>query len=101
MNKNKRILILGGGYAGVAAAKSLLKTFKKDYSVDITLIDRHPYHTLMTELHEVAGNRVEQESVQVSFRKIFGARRINLVQDTITGIDFNKKQAKSNENSYN
>jgi NADH dehydrogenase len=37
------------------------------------LIDKRPFHTLMTELHEVAGWRADPESVQVSFRKIFGA----------------------------
>ena len=31
----KQIIILGGGYAGIASAKKLYKMFKKDHSVDI------------------------------------------------------------------
>ncbi len=37
------------------------ETEKED--VAITLIDRHSYHTMMTELHEVAGGRVEPEAI--------------------------------------
>jgi len=100
MSEKKRIVILGGGYAGVAAAKTLLKIFKRDNSVDLSLIDRHPYHTLMTELHEIAGDRVEQNAVQVSFKKIFGARRINIIQDRIETIDFENRKLKSTQNTY-
>lgn len=61
----KRIVILGGGYAGVHAAKRMHKAFKKMRDrVEIVLIDRHNSHILMTELHEVAGNRVEEDSVR-------------------------------------
>lgn len=65
------IVILGAGYGGVQAAKVLSKKYKKNNDVEITLIDRSPIHTLMTELHEVAGGRVEPDSVQVDLRKIF------------------------------
>ena len=74
----KRIVILGGGYAGIEAAKRLHKKYKKNKDVEITIIDKNTVHTLMTELHEVAGSRVEPESVQVSFERIFSGKRINV-----------------------
>ena len=77
MSNSKKILILGGGYGGVWAGKILEKHFRKMPNIEITLIDMRPFHTLMTELHEVAGWRTEPESVQVSFKKIFGAKRID------------------------
>jgi NADH dehydrogenase len=86
-----RIVIVGGGYAGIEAAKHLHKTFKNDRSVEITLIDRNSYHTLMTELHEVAGGRVEEDSVKVPFRKIFGGMRVNVVIDKVRTIDFDSR----------
>jgi NADH dehydrogenase len=89
----KKILILGGGYGGVWAGKILEKHFRKREDVEITLVDKRPFHTLMTELHEVAGWRTEPESVQVLFKKIFGAKRINVVLDTIEKVDFEAKQA--------
>jgi len=93
MSEKKKILILGGGYGGVWAGKILEKHFRKSENVEITLVDMKPFHTLMTELHEVAGWRTEPESVQVSFKKIFGTKRINVVLDKITKVDFEAKKA--------
>ncbi len=97
----KRIVILGGGYAGVHAAKKLHKAFRrmKD-KVEITLIDRHKYHILMTELHEVAGNRVEEASVKISFDRIFSGKMVTVVRDEITTIDFKKQVLKGVGGNY-
>ena len=100
MESKKRILILGGGYGGVRAGKILEKKFRKRDDIEITLIDSKPFHTLMTELHEVAGWRTEPESVQVGFRKIFGTKRIGCVVDTIASIDFEAKIARSARGEY-
>ena len=96
----KKIAVLGAGYGGVAAAKSLHKIFKKDKDVQITLFDRNPFHTLMTELHEVAGGRTEPESVQVSLDKIFGGMRVEVKIETITNIRFNDKVLVGKEGEY-
>lgn len=96
----KNILIIGGGYAGIAAAKKLSKQYKSNSDITITLVDKNPFHTLMTELHEVAGYRVEPDSVRVPFAKIFGASKVKVVMDTITSIDFKKSQASSGARTY-
>ncbi|MDR0663640.1 MAG: FAD-dependent oxidoreductase [Spirochaetaceae bacterium] len=95
MGNGNNILIIGGGYGGIAAAKKLAKKYKHNSDVTITLVDRHPFHTLMTELHEVAGHRVEPDSVRVPYAKIFGASKVKVVLDTIVSIDFERKQARS------
>jgi len=102
MQNKTRIVVMGGGYGGIEATKRLYKRFKKDFSVEITLIDKNPYHTLMTELHEVAGSRTDPEAVQVSFAKIFGGKRVNVVIDEISTIDFegNKVISKVAEYPY-
>lgn len=100
MAETKKILILGGGYGGVWAGKILEKHFRKNQDVQITLVDRKPFHTLMTELHEVAGWRTEPESVQVNFRKIFGAKRIDIVLDDIQSVDFKAKKATGKARTY-
>lgn len=97
----KQIVVLGGGYAGVHAAKTLHKAFKKHQDkVEITLIDKNRHHILMTELHEVAGNRVEEDSVKISFDRIFSGKIVNVVQDTIVDIDFKSQTLKGNRSTY-
>src|SRR6056297_2370249 len=100
MQDTTRVVVLGAGYAGVEAAKQLHKIFKRDDSVEITLIDKNPYHTLMTELHEIAGSRTEPDSVQVSLAKICSGKRVNVVIDEIKTIDFENNTAVSEDNKY-
>jgi NADH dehydrogenase len=97
---SKKVIILGAGYAGVHAAKLLHNKFKKDLSVDIELIDKNPYHTLMTDLHEVAGNRIDESGVKVNLNKIFKEKRVNVTVDEITNIDFNNKVLHSDSYTY-
>lgn len=99
MSKNK-IVILGAGYGGVQTAKKLAKKYKKNNDVEITLIDKHPYHTLMTELHEVAGGRVHPESVQVELVKIFGKTKVNVVIDYIEKVDTDNKLITTTNGKY-
>lgn len=84
----KKIIVLGGGYAGVLTAKKLAKRFKKDDNIKITLIDKNRYHTMLTELHEVAANRVEEDSIRISLRRIFAGRKVEVVTDAISKIDY-------------
>ncbi|MBO3445493.1 FAD-dependent oxidoreductase [Clostridium sp. CCUG 7971] len=95
-----KIVILGAGYAGVHAAKKLAKKYKKNNEVEITLIDKNPYHTLMTELHEVAGGRVPEESVKVDLYRIFNRTKVNVVVDYIENVDSNNNVVKTNQGEY-
>ncbi len=101
MNNKKHIVILGAGYGGVHAAKLLHKKYKKNDSVEITLIDKNPYHTLMTELHEIAGGRVEKDSVQVDIRRTFHKTKVNVVTDVVSEIDFKNNSLKAELTDYN
>lgn len=87
----KRILILGGGYAGVLTAKKLARKLKK-HEVEIMLIDQNPFHTLLTELHEAAAGRVEESAVKVPFSKIFAGRKVQVITDRVRSADLFKKE---------
>lgn len=95
----KNVVIIGAGYGGILTAKKLAKSLKRD-EVQITLIDKKPYHTMLTELHEVAAGRVEEDSIKISLSKVFARRRVNLVQDTANSIDFEDKKVQGNLSDY-
>lgn len=61
-----RIVIIGGGFAGLAVAKGLEK---KD--VQVVLIDKHNYHTFQPLLYQVATGGLEPDSIAFPLRKIF------------------------------
>lgn len=87
----KEIVVLGAGFAGVLTAKKLAKRLKKQPDVKITLIDKHPYHTMLTQIQEVAASRVDEDSVRLSLKRIFAGRRVDVKLDTITSVDYENK----------
>jgi len=96
-----RVVIIGAGYAGVLTAKKLAKKFKKDADTSITIIDKNPFHTMLTELHEVAAGRVEEDSIKISLQKVFAGRNVQVVQDYVESVDFDQKLVLGRNGSYN
>lgn len=97
------IVVIGAGYAGVLATKKLEKKLRKQGMANetrITIIDKHPYHTMLTELHEVAACRVGEESVKMNLDQIFAGRRVNVVLDTVTKVQFEEKKIVGGNGEY-
>lgn len=83
----KKVVVLGAGYAGIETALKLYNGKRKNEEIEITLIDRNSYHTLLTELHEVAGNRIDEDGIIVRLKDIFEYTDVRLVRDEIKKID--------------
>jgi NADH dehydrogenase len=65
-----RVLILGGGFAGLGAARSLAKT-----DVDVVVVDRNDYHTFQPLLYQVATDLLEPSAVGHALRDLFDDQR--------------------------
>ena len=59
MNDKTRIVIIGGGFAGTATALNLEKTYRRDPSVEITLIDSENFFTFTPLLAEVPSGSIQ------------------------------------------
>lgn len=97
---SKRILVLGAGYAGIEAALTLHKKKTRKDDIEISIIDKNSYHTLLTELHEVAGNRIDEDGVIVPLRDIFKYTDVNIIKDEIKDVDFEKNKLVSENSEY-
>ncbi len=101
MSASKQIVIIGAGYGGILTAKKLANKSKKmKESVQITLIDKNPYHTMLTELHEVSANRVPEDAIKISLKKIFAGRAVNVVLDEVVEVDFKNQSVISKNNQF-
>ncbi|MEP1489503.1 MAG: NAD(P)/FAD-dependent oxidoreductase [Algibacter sp.] len=60
-----RIVIIGGGFAGVSLAKKLSKQ-----EVQVVLLDKHNYHTFQPLLYQVSTGGLEPDSIAYPIRKI-------------------------------
>jgi len=64
-SKNPRIVIIGGGFAGV----SLVKQFANK-KVQVILLDKRNYHTFQPLLYQVSSSGLEPDSIAYPLRKI-------------------------------
>ncbi|MBD3891118.1 NAD(P)/FAD-dependent oxidoreductase [Olleya marilimosa] len=62
-----RIIIIGGGFAGIALAKKLSKQ-----EVQVVLLDKHNYHTFQPLLYQVSTGGLEPDSIAYPIRKVLG-----------------------------
>ncbi len=60
-----RVLVLGGGFAGMGATHEL-----KDAPVDVVVIDKHDYHTFQPLLYQLATGLLETTTVGHSLRDL-------------------------------
>ncbi|HSO99990.1 MAG TPA: FAD-dependent oxidoreductase, partial [Thioalkalivibrio sp.] len=93
----QHIVILGAGYAGIRAAKNLLR---RSDGIQVTLIDQGSAHHLLTSLHEAASGRVEAQSLVIPLEEIFMNKPIRLVHDRILAMDLKGKKLSGEKDSY-
>jgi NADH dehydrogenase len=78
------VVIIGGGFAGVAAALALKKHLRS-CPVRITLIDKNSHHLFTPALYEVATSQEPQKNIAFPFSKIF-KRHITFMQGEVEKI---------------
>ncbi len=83
-----RVLILGGGFAGVGAAKKL-----EDADTEVVVVDRHDYHTFQPLLYQLATGLLEQTAVGHSLRDLLEEQENTSVHKaTVTAIDLGARK---------
>ncbi len=88
--KPKKILIIGGGYAGFYTAWKLEKLLKPG-EAEVTLVDPLPYMTYQPFLPEVAAGSIEARHVVVSHRQHL--RKTKLITGRMTQVIHKTKKA--------
>ena len=85
-----RVLILGGGFAGVGAAQKL-----KDAEAEVVLVDRHNYHTFQPLLYQLASGLLETTAVGHSLRDLVGRQdNTSVHQATVTAVDLGAREVR-------
>jgi len=82
-----RIIIVGGGFGGLAAAKALRKT-----RAEVILIDRSNHHLFQPLLYQVATAVLTPSQIATPIRSIFRKQKnVTVILGEVTGVDKERK----------
>jgi NADH:ubiquinone reductase (H+-translocating) len=80
------IVVAGAGYAGLHVALRLTAKLHNHPEMELTLVDLHDYHQVITELPRVAGGTRAAEAVRIPLQDML-AKEVRFVQTEINGFD--------------
>ena len=80
-----RIVILGGGFGGLSAARELERLLARDPNVEITLVNRENFFLFTPMLHEVAASDLDLATIVSPLRRML--KRTRLFIGTVEDID--------------
>src|SRR6185295_14605797 len=85
-----RVLVLGGGFAGVGAAQKL-----EHADAEVVLVDRHDNHTFQPLLYQLATGLLETTAVGHSLRDLLeGQKNTDVHQASVSGIDLAAREVR-------
>src|SRR5262249_60439554 len=88
-----RVLIPGGGFAGVGAAQKL-----KRAAADVVLADRHDYHTFQPLLYQLATGLLETTAVGHSLRDLLSRHdNTTIHKANVSSIDLEQRRVEVEE----
>jgi NADH:ubiquinone reductase (H+-translocating) len=88
MPDQPHVVILGAGFGGIGALKSL-----GDANVSVTVIDKRDYHTFQPLLYQVATDELAPVEVGFPIRELLhGRKNIAFHQAAVSSVDLAKKE---------
>src|SRR6267154_5098062 len=82
-----RIVIVGGGFAGLAAAHAL-----RHADAEVLLIDRRNHHIFQPLLYQVATAVLSPSEIAAPIRQLAGKQKnLNVLLGEVTGVDLNAR----------
>lgn len=87
----ERVVIIGGGFAGLTLARKLAKS-----KYQVVLIDKNNYHQFQPLFYQVAMAGLEPSSIVFPLRKLFQNRKNVFIRVTeVNGVDLKQKQLRT------
>jgi NADH:ubiquinone reductase (H+-translocating) len=88
MSARPHVVIVGAGFGGLTAAKRLER-----HEVDVTLIDRHNYHSFQPLLYQVATAGLNAADVGYAVRGVFRRQqRVRFRKAQVSGVDWTERR---------
>jgi NADH:ubiquinone reductase (H+-translocating) len=89
MNKPK-VVILGAGYGGLITSKKLAKLLKSG-EADVTLINKHDYHYITTQLHKTGVGTAGDERITMKVQDLIDRQKINFKRGNVSSVNLKEQ----------
>ena len=90
---DKKLVILGAGFAGLQLARRLQK-----HDLEITLIDQYNFHQFQPLFYQVATARLEPSSISFPLRKVFQRRKnVHVRVAKVSNVDLTAQEVHTEE----
>jgi len=95
-----RILIVGGGFGGLAAARKLAHAFHGAEDIGVALVDSKNYTTFWPMVPSIIPSNAEVRHVAHSLRRVLRPLGVEYFQDGATDVDFEAQSVKAGDRDY-
>lgn len=86
-----KIVILGAGYGGLITSRQLEKTLRNG-EAEVTLINKHDYHYISTQLHKTGAGTASDEKITLHIPDLLKTDKIQFKKGTVQNVDFTAKK---------
>ena len=95
-----KILIVGGGFGGLAVARELSRVLRGTEDVGVALVDRMNYTTFWPMVPSIIPSNADVRHVAHSLRRVLKPLGIEYFQDEVAEVDFEARRVKTGERNY-
>jgi NADH:ubiquinone reductase (H+-translocating) len=97
MPERKQVIIVGGGFAGLNAARRLGRAS----DVEVTLLDRRNHHLFQPLLYQVAMAGLSPADIAAPIRSLLSRyRNTRVLQAEVTGVDFESRRVQTDVGEF-
>lgn len=90
MSKPK-IIILGAGYGGIITTKRLEKLLKAG-EADVTIVNKHDYHYITTQLHKTGVGTASDRQIAMSIPELINSSKTHFKKGAVSSIDIQNQE---------
>jgi NADH dehydrogenase len=95
-----KVLVVGGGFGGLAAVRKLAQAFGGSRDVGVALLDRVNYTTFWPMVPSAISGDIEVRHVASSIRRILKPLGVEFFQTEVVGVDFDAREVRSDVGSF-
>lgn len=92
----KKVLILGGGFAGLNAARKLARV----RGVEVTVIDRENHHLFQPLLYQVAMAALSPADIAAPIRSLLNSPNTRIIKASVHGVDVGAKHVATDAGEF-